>query len=52
MLRRYLGPNDEKWSDSPDDHRGYLAEPGPPGIVWLKLVPKKMTGMNFSYEPR
>jgi nitroimidazol reductase NimA-like FMN-containing flavoprotein (pyridoxamine 5'-phosphate oxidase superfamily) len=52
MLHRYLGPDEENWSSAPDDYRGYISEPGPPGIVWLKLVPRKLTGLDFGYEPK
>jgi nitroimidazol reductase NimA-like FMN-containing flavoprotein (pyridoxamine 5'-phosphate oxidase superfamily) len=49
MLHRYLGPDEESWSDSPDDYRGYLKEGGPGGGVLLRLVPRKMTALNFTY---
>lgn len=50
MLHRYLGPDEESWSDSPDDYRGYLRDGGPPGAVLLGVVPRKLIGLNFSYE--
>ena len=49
MLRRYLGDDEESWSDAPDDYRGYLRDGGPPGAVLLRLEPRKMMGFNFSY---
>lgn len=49
LLYRYLGPDEESWSDSPDDYRGYLRDGGPPGAVFLRLEPAKMTALNFSY---
>ena len=50
MLHRYLGSDEASWSSAPDDYRGYLREPGPPGAVWLKLKPKKLLPFNFSYQ--
>ena len=49
MLHRYLGPDEDSWSDSPDDYRAYLRDGGPPGAVLLKLAPRKLIAMNFSY---
>jgi nitroimidazol reductase NimA-like FMN-containing flavoprotein (pyridoxamine 5'-phosphate oxidase superfamily) len=49
MLHRYLGPDEESWSDAPDDYRGYLRDGGPPGAVFLRVEPRKLTAMNFSY---
>jgi Pyridoxamine 5'-phosphate oxidase len=49
MLHRYLGPDEEAWSSEPDDYRGYLREPGPPGITWLKLTPRRLIAQNFSF---
>jgi hypothetical protein len=49
MLHRYLGPDEGSWSDSPDDYRAYLRDGGPPGAVLLKLVPRKLIALNFSY---
>jgi nitroimidazol reductase NimA-like FMN-containing flavoprotein (pyridoxamine 5'-phosphate oxidase superfamily) len=49
MLHRYLGPDEDSWSDSPDDYRAYLRDGGPPGAVLLKLVPRKLIALNFSY---
>lgn len=52
MLHRYLGPDEASWSTAPDDYPGYLREPGPPGAVWLKLVPRKLSPFNFSYAKK
>jgi hypothetical protein len=49
MLRRYLGSEEDSWSDSPDDYRAYIRDGGPPGGVLLRLEPSKMIGFNFSY---
>jgi nitroimidazol reductase NimA-like FMN-containing flavoprotein (pyridoxamine 5'-phosphate oxidase superfamily) len=49
MLHRYLGPDEASWSDAPDDYRAYLAGDGPPGAKLLKLVPRKLIGLNFTY---
>jgi Pyridoxamine 5'-phosphate oxidase len=49
MLRRYLGPDEDAWSDSPDDYRAYLRDGGPPGAVLLRLEPSKLIALNFSY---
>ena len=49
MLRRYLGDEEESWSDSPDDYRAYIRDAGPPGAVLLRLEPSKVQAMNFSY---
>ncbi|WP_217493136.1 pyridoxamine 5'-phosphate oxidase family protein [Mycobacterium lentiflavum] len=49
LLHRYLGPDEDSWSDSPDDYRGYLRDDGPPGAAFLRLEPKKLTALNFSY---
>ena len=49
LLYRYLGPDEDAWSDSPDDYRSYLRDGGPPGAVFLRLEPVKMTALNFSY---
>jgi nitroimidazol reductase NimA-like FMN-containing flavoprotein (pyridoxamine 5'-phosphate oxidase superfamily) len=49
LLYRYLGPDEESWSDAPDDYRGYLRDDGPPGAVFLRLQPAKLTALNFSY---
>jgi nitroimidazol reductase NimA-like FMN-containing flavoprotein (pyridoxamine 5'-phosphate oxidase superfamily) len=49
MLHRYLGPDEDAWSDAPDDYRGYLRDGGPPGGVLLKIVPRKLIALNFSY---
>lgn len=49
MLHRYLGPDEESWSDAPDDYRGYLRDGGPPGAVLLRVEPRKVIGLNFSY---
>ena len=49
LLHRYLGPDEESWSDSPDDYRSYLRDGGPPGAVFLRLQPAKVTALNFSY---
>ena len=54
MLRRYLGDDEASWSDSPDDYRAYLKEGGPAGegAVLLKLEPRKMVGMDFTYASK
>ena len=49
MLHRYLGPDEASWSTAPDNYPGYLATPGPPGAVWLKIKPKMFKAFNFSY---
>ena len=49
MLHRYLGPDEESWSDAPDDYRAYLRDGGPPGAVLLKMTPRKVIGLNFTY---
>lgn len=49
LLHRYLGSDEASWSDSPDDYRAYLRDGGPPGAVLLRLEPRKMTALNFSY---
>lgn len=49
LLSRYLGPDTSTWSTEPDNYPGYLETPGPPGIVFLKVVPKKLVGLNFTY---
>jgi nitroimidazol reductase NimA-like FMN-containing flavoprotein (pyridoxamine 5'-phosphate oxidase superfamily) len=49
MLHRYLGPDEASWSDSPDDYRAYLRDGGPPGAVLLRLAPRKLIALNFSY---
>jgi nitroimidazol reductase NimA-like FMN-containing flavoprotein (pyridoxamine 5'-phosphate oxidase superfamily) len=49
LLHRYLGPDEESWSDSPDDYRGYLRDGGPPGARLLRLEPRKLIALNFSY---
>lgn len=50
LLHRYLGPDEASWSSKPDDYRAYLREPGPPGIQWLKLKPRKLRPFNFSFQ--
>jgi nitroimidazol reductase NimA-like FMN-containing flavoprotein (pyridoxamine 5'-phosphate oxidase superfamily) len=50
LLHRYLGPDEDSWSSAPDDYRGYLRDPGPPGLSWLKLKPAKFLPFNFSYK--
>lgn len=50
MLYRYLGPDEDSWSDSPDDYRGYLRDGGPLGAVLLRVAPRKLLGLNFSYS--
>lgn len=52
LLHRYLGSDEATWSSEPDDYRAYLREPGPPGISWLKLKPRKLLPFNFSYKHR
>ncbi len=49
LLSRYLGPDESTWSTEPDNYPGYLQTPGPPGIVFLKIVPRKLVGYNFTY---
>lgn len=49
LLYRYLGPDEDSWSDSPDDYRSYLRDGGPDGAVFLRLDPVKLTALNFSY---
>lgn len=49
MLDRYLGSDESKWSTKPDDYPGYLRDGGPPGVVWLKMVPKRILSFNFSF---
>jgi Pyridoxamine 5'-phosphate oxidase len=50
LLHRYLGPNEDQWSSAPDDYRGYLRQPGPPGISWIHLTPRKLLTFDFSYR--
>jgi len=50
LLHRYLGPDEASWSSEPDDYRGYLREPGPPGCSWLKLKPRKLLPFNFNFK--
>jgi hypothetical protein len=52
ILHRYLGPDEESWSGSPDDYRGYLRDGGPPGAKLLRLEPRKLTALNLSYARR
>jgi hypothetical protein len=49
MLHRYLGPDETSWSDAPDDYRAYLRDGGPEGGVLLRLVPRKLIALDFSY---
>jgi len=49
MLHRYLGPDEASWSDSPSDYRSYVRDGGPPGAKLLRLQPRKLIGLNFSY---
>jgi pyridoxamine 5'-phosphate oxidase-like protein len=49
ILHRYLGPDEESWSGSPDDYRAYLRDGGPPGAKLLRLKPRKLTALNLSY---
>jgi nitroimidazol reductase NimA-like FMN-containing flavoprotein (pyridoxamine 5'-phosphate oxidase superfamily) len=49
LLSRYLGPDETTWSTEPDNYPGYLQTPGPPGIVFLRVVPTKLVGLNFTY---
>jgi hypothetical protein len=49
MLHRYLGPDEASWSDAPDDYRAYLAGDGPEGAKLLRLEPRKLIALNFSY---
>lgn len=49
MLHRYLGPDEDSWSDAPDDYRGYLRDGGPPGAKLLRLKPRKLIALDFSY---
>lgn len=46
LLCRYLGPDEDSWSSEP----GYLRQPGPPGIRWLKLYRTSCCHFNFSYR--
>ena len=48
LLRRYLGDDEERW---PEDYRAYLAEPPMEGLSMLKLVPRRLTTLDFSFEP-
>jgi hypothetical protein len=49
MLHRYLGADESTWSDAPDDYRGYVRDGGPPGGALLRMVPRKLTGLDFTY---
>ncbi len=50
LFSRYLGPDEESWSDSPDNYRGYVRDGGPPGARLLRLEPRRMTTSNFTYQ--
>ena len=50
LMYRYLGPDEAAWPSKPDDYRGFLADPGPPGISWLKLKPTTFKSFNFSFQ--
>jgi nitroimidazol reductase NimA-like FMN-containing flavoprotein (pyridoxamine 5'-phosphate oxidase superfamily) len=52
MLHRYLGPDEASWSADPADYRGYLAEPSPEGLSWLRLRPRTWTVLDRSYADR
>jgi nitroimidazol reductase NimA-like FMN-containing flavoprotein (pyridoxamine 5'-phosphate oxidase superfamily) len=49
VLHRFLGPDEASWSEAPDDYRGYVRDGGPDGAVFLRVQPRTLTAMNFSY---
>jgi hypothetical protein len=49
MMYRYLGPDENSWSQAPDDHRQYVRDAGPAGARLLRLEPRRLVGLNFSY---
>jgi nitroimidazol reductase NimA-like FMN-containing flavoprotein (pyridoxamine 5'-phosphate oxidase superfamily) len=51
LLRRYLGDDESAWPSEPDDYRAYLIEPGPEGLQWLRLEPRRWIVNDFSFTP-
>lgn len=48
-MARYRGPDVSQWSNAPTNYPALVTEPLPPGLNFIRLVPKVLKGFNYSF---